>query len=146
MNLSGKSAADGPVTVQLGPCGMAMMRLVDPAGDPVAGHAMAGWISIVASPGPSPHRRRDPGDERLDADETPLIAFDRDGYRGRLTSDGRGRLTLPALIPGTSYRIYDGSTIHDPAGIQLRREFTAEAGAAVELGDVLIERPARADR
>ncbi len=32
--LSGKSAADGPVTVRLQPCGAARARLVDPAGKP----------------------------------------------------------------------------------------------------------------
>ena len=41
VNLSGKSAAGGPVTVRLEPCGAARARLVDPDGKPVARPAAA---------------------------------------------------------------------------------------------------------
>ena len=53
VNLSGKSAAGGPVTVRLEPCGTAKARLVDPRGKPVAGYRDPYLISMVVTPGPS---------------------------------------------------------------------------------------------
>ena len=141
VDLSGKSAAGGPITVRLQRCGTATMRLVDPAGDPADGLTMMGSICLVATPGPPPGQLRDPGDERLSADETSLFAFDRENHRAGLTSDKRGRLTLSALIPGATYRIYDHSTVNGPAGVQLRREFTVEPGEALDLGDIRITDP-----
>ena len=61
--LSGKSAADGPVTVRLQPCGTARARLVDPAGKPVArsrdtyGSHMT---MMVVTPGRPPRARTRP--------------------------------------------------------------------------------------
>jgi RNA polymerase sigma factor (sigma-70 family) len=144
--LSGRSGDVGPVAVRLRPCGKAAMRLVDPGGAPVQDYAMDGSVAILAAPGLPSRCRPEPGDERLLADEVALVAFDRDSHRDGLTSDARGRLTLPGLIPGVTYRIYDDSTVNGPAGIQLRREFTVDAAAALDLGDILIERPAHHDR
>jgi hypothetical protein len=107
---------------------------------------MDGSVFIIATPGPPSLWRPDPGDERLLADEVPLVTFDRDNHRGGLTSDARGRLTLPALVPGATYRIYDHSDANGPAGIRLRREFAVESGAALDLGDILIEKPSHRDR
>jgi hypothetical protein len=121
------------------------MRLVAPDGAPVEDYTTDGSVVIIATPGPPSRCRPEPGDERLLADEAPLAAFDRDNHRGSLTSDARGRLTLPALIPGATYRINDDSTVDGSAGIQLRREFTVEAGATFDLGDILIEKPSHRD-
>ncbi len=57
-----------------------------------------------------------------------------------LVSDERGLLKLPALIPGATYRIYDGSA-GEAGSPRLRKEFTVKPGEAIDLGDVLIERP-----
>ena len=53
VNLSGRSAAGGPITVRLEPCGVARARLVDPGGKPVAGYREPYLIAMVVTPGPS---------------------------------------------------------------------------------------------
>ncbi len=50
--LSGKMAAQGPVTVRLEPCGTAMARLVGPDGKPVAGQPRSVSVMMVVTPGP----------------------------------------------------------------------------------------------
>jgi hypothetical protein len=44
------------------------------------------------------------------------------------------------LIPGATYRIYDG-TMGDAEGPQLRKEFTVKPGETLDLGDIEIARP-----
>ncbi len=58
-------------------------------------------------------------------------------------TDAEGRITLPALIPGALYRITDFSTAKDDAkGPQVRKDFTVKPGETLDLGDILIEKPA----
>ena len=62
-------------------------------------------------------------------------------WTGRLT-DADGQITLPDLIPGASYRISDYTTVNDEnKGVQVRKDFTVKPGEAVDLGDILIEKP-----
>ena len=49
-SFSGKSAAGGPVTVRLQPCGTAKARLVDTSGKPIAGYRGSYLISMVVTP------------------------------------------------------------------------------------------------
>jgi hypothetical protein len=141
--LSGKSAAGGPVTVRLQPCGAARARLVDPAGKPVP-RSRDGYGSqmtvMVVTPGPHRSSRDEADQRRLAADEDFVVRFDPVHYPKGLASDDQGELTLPALIPGATYRIYDG-TMGEDAGPRLRREFTVKSGETLDLGDVLIESP-----
>ncbi len=74
------------------------------------------------------------------ADEDFVAEFDRVHYPKGLISDDRGMLDLPALIPGATYRIYDG-TMGEAGTPRLRKEFTVKPGETLDLGDVLIERP-----
>jgi hypothetical protein len=57
-------------------------------------------------------------------------------------TDENGKVTLPALIPGAPYRIVDWSTANvEDKGVQVRKNFTVKAGEALDLGDILIEKP-----
>ncbi len=141
--LSGRSAADGAVTVRLQPCGAARARLVDPAGKPVSGSRDAyesHMTVMVVTPGPI-LGSQDPADkDRLAADQDFVARCDPIHYPKGLVSDAQGQLALPALIPGATYRIYD-ATIGDGANPQLRKEFTVKPGETLDLGDILIEKP-----
>ena len=52
VRVSGKMAAQGPVTVRLEPCGLAMARLVGPDGKPVTGQPRGVSVTMVVTPGP----------------------------------------------------------------------------------------------
>ncbi len=141
--LSGKSAASGPVTVRLQQCGAARARLVDPAGKPVARSRDAygsHMTMMVVTPGRSSFSTDGADLDRLQADEGFVARFDPVHYPKGLISDDRGMLNLPALIPGATYRIYDG-TKGEAGTPRLRKEFTVKSGETLDLGDVLIERP-----
>ena len=88
VNLSGRSAAGGPITVRLEPCGMARARLVDPGGKPVAGYREPSLIVMVVTPGPSSFSRNKEDEGRLAADE---------GIARRDRSDTIG--TVPCPMP-----------------------------------------------
>ena len=104
VHLSGKSATGGPVTVRLEPCGTATARLVDPGGKPVAGFRGSSLIAMVVTPGAALGRART-SDGQLAADEACLAAIDPINYGNGPVSDAEGRIALPALIPGATYRV-----------------------------------------
>jgi RNA polymerase sigma factor (sigma-70 family) len=132
VTLSGKQAGE-TVTVKLAPCGKATARYVDGQGQPVADYAAS--PDLVITPGAA-GRVIVPGKAELLADSTSLTNFDRHNYWHRLKTDAKGRITFPALIPGATYRIErwekDTWVPH--------KEFTAESGKAVDLGDVTINK------
>jgi hypothetical protein len=134
-----KVAKDGPITVRLEPCGLAMARLVDRTGKPIAGHRDPYLIAMVVTPGPDRLSDAEADRDRLAADQDYLSRIDPDHYAD-LVSDARGRITFPALIPGATYRVYD-RTAGNNGRRQVRREFVAASGAAIELGDIVIEKP-----
>ena len=133
-DLSGKQAGE-TVTVRLAPCGKATARYVDGKGRPLADYAPA--PDIVITPGAPDDGR---GEGELLADAGSLTNLDRHNYWDKVKTDAHGRVTFPALIPGATYRIIDGTNI-DAAGRQVRKEFIAAAGEAIELGDIVIEKP-----
>ena len=53
-----------------------------------------------------------------------------------LTTDTDGRITLPVLIPGATYRFVELTTVP-----QVRKEFTVKPGETLDLGDIRIEKP-----
>jgi RNA polymerase sigma factor (sigma-70 family) len=139
IHLSARSVGPEPVTARLEPCGAAKARLVDSMGKPVPGRRLGPFfITLVITPGP-PFGQRTKGSERLLADEGPLTAIDPINYPNPLTSDVAGRLELPVLIPGATYRFIDRSTARDPGGPEVRKEFVVGPGQKLDLGDILIE-------
>ena len=81
-----------------------------------------GLAAMVVTPGPLP--RTEPGGRRpLFAEEAGVVALDPVNYGSDFQSDAQGRLTLPALIPGATYRIEDftpafgGGDPVDPQGV-----------------------------
>ncbi len=136
-----RAAKDGPITVRLEPCGMAMARLADLKGKPIAGYRDPYLISMVVTPGADRMSDDEADKAALAADQDYLSRIDPERYTS-LGSDAQGRITFPALIPGATYRVIDQTVRNaNGGGRQIRREFVAGAGEALELGDILIEKP-----
>jgi hypothetical protein len=95
-------------------------------------------IMMVVTPGP-PVGSAAVRAGALAADEDHLGRVDPVHYGSGWIADAQGRITLPALIPGATYRIIDRAARGDP---QVRREFSVGPGEAVELGDILVQKPA----
>ncbi len=148
VNLSAKSATGGPVTVRLEPCGAVRARIVGPGGKPIAGplpRRVRGqpmgilYFSMVITPGP-PYSTAKGQAALLAADEQPVTVVDPVNYDTELVLGADGRITLPVLIPGATYRFLDYTT---PRGTppQVRKEFTVKPGETLDLGDLRIEKP-----
>jgi hypothetical protein len=75
-------------------------------------------------------------DNQLSADADYLSRIDPERYTD-LAADALGRITLPALIPGATFRIFDKT--QNAVGRQLRKKFVARAGETIDLGDIVIE-------
>ncbi len=121
VELTGKSARNGPVTVQLQKCGIARVRYVDKEGKPIAGHRPDQLILIIT-----------PGTDTPQADKTMADFQYQENLvtqRSRqLRTDADGRVTVVCLIPGATYRFHG-------------QEFTCEAGKTIDLPDVIVRRP-----
>ena len=135
-----KAAAGSPIAVRLEPCGTAMARLVDPKGKPLVGYRDPYLISMIVTPGPDRLSLAAAEKDRLSEDADYLSRIDPSDY-AELVSDGQGRITFPALIPGATYRVNDMTTLNDPDGRKTRRVFVAGPGETIELGDIVIEKP-----
>ena len=110
------------------------------AGRPIARYLWVSHDHDGRHPGPHRSSQDKADQDRLAADQDFVARFDPIHYPKGLVSDAQGQLTLPALIPGATYRIYDGTT-GDEAGPRLRKEFTVKPGETLDLGDILIEKP-----
>ena len=143
VNLSAKSAAGGPVTVRLEPCGAARAWLVDPDGKPVAKPVRKLIITMVVTPGPAQQLlANDKAASLLSADEGDLTVVDPINYETALAPDALGRITLPVLIPGATYRFIDYTTyVRGQTGPEIRKEFTVKPGEKLDLGDIRIAKP-----
>ncbi len=134
------AAADGPINVRLAPCGIAMARLVDKKGIPLAGYRDPYLIAMIVTSGRDVLNREAAEQDQLAADGDYLSRIDPDHYNG-LASDVDGRITFPALIPGATYRITDMTTLDNPGGRRTRAVFVARSNEAIELGEIVIENP-----
>jgi hypothetical protein len=137
---SDKSMARGPITVRLEPCGAAGARFVDPEGKPVAGRLPRDFsIRMVVTPGP-PRSRAPEQAGLLFADDTELNQVDSINYQNELVADAEGRVTLPVLIPGATYRFVDYG-MGRQAIPEIRKEFTVKPGETIDVGDILVNKP-----
>ncbi len=140
VHISGKRAGGAPIVVKLEPCASAKARLVGPGGKPLAGFQNPALISMVVTPGEfSGVKARKDGTTL--ADQAILTTIDPINYPTAPAADAQGQIVLPALVPGSTYRIIDQTTARTPNGPQLRKEFTAKPGENLDLGDILIEKP-----
>jgi hypothetical protein len=145
LDVTAAMASGGPLTVKLQPLGSAKVRLVDDKGHP----AVRGRVSlnIVATPGPSVH---DYGGDTLTeeergmlrADEEIYANVDRQNYWTPPKPDREGRVALPALIPGATYRI-DEYTGGKSGHAHRWRDFTVEAGRTTDLGELRVKTDGR---
>jgi hypothetical protein len=68
-----------------------------------------------------------------------MANLDPEGHRyGNLRSDDQGRITLPNLIPGATFLLI--GTRPNEGIFNLNKEFRAEAGKTLDLGDVVFQR------
>jgi protocatechuate 3,4-dioxygenase beta subunit len=124
------------VTVRLSPCGSATVRFVDKSGKPLAGYRPLVWLSLPAEPYSSARELEGmKGSPNLGYDTVWAGHADPRHYGAGPRTDAQGRVTLPNLIPGATYRIarFGGSD----------RTFKAPAGKPLDLGDVTIADPGK---
>ncbi len=142
VKLSVKSAATGPITVRLEPCGSAQARIVEPDGKPITKPVRDLTITMVVTPGPA--RNNYPSDKatgELSADEGRLTELDPINYQAEMVPDGEGRIMFPVLIPGATYRFTDYTMyVRGQTGPEIRKEFTVKPGEKLDLGDIRIGR------
>ncbi len=128
VELSGKSAANGPVTVRLQPTATARILMKDADGKPLPDREPE-WpveLKLVITPGPE-FAELNGNIDLTPGDFAHQINFLPDHGRG-LRSGPDGRVTMVNLIPGARYR-FGG------------REFTPEPGQTVDL-DIVVQKPA----
>jgi 5-hydroxyisourate hydrolase-like protein (transthyretin family) len=132
VELSGKSAAAGPVTMRLQPTASARVLQKDADGRPLADREASGELldlRLVVTPGPDFGALNDdigttPGDFVYHAN---LMRSPGDRHIPRGGPDGA--VTIPALIPGAPYRFRG-------------RDFRPEPGQTIDIGEVVIQKPA----
>jgi hypothetical protein len=125
-------AGDGERTVVLKPCGSATLRALDGKGEPMPGY---GSVNMVVTPGASRYDLDAFQRGELAADEDFVANVDRANHGP--PSDDEGRLKLPALIPGATYRV---------SGIragkwQVIKEFQVKPNETLDLGDLVVQSP-----
>jgi RNA polymerase sigma factor (sigma-70 family) len=129
VELSGKQAGE-EVTVRLAPCGAAATRLLDGEGKPLAGRRLG--LDLVVTPGAQRFDLKAYDRGEPIADEDYVANIDRLNYWEGPQTDANGRVTLPALIPGATYRIVG---LDDRDHI-IKCEFQVESGKTLQLPDI----------
>jgi hypothetical protein len=128
--LSAKKAAGKPVEVKLSKCESAQVRFVDAEGKAVQQKM---WLELLVKPGPSMMTSRAEGKA---AGEGALLAtpYSLRGEKSPVAADADGRITIPGLIPGATYRI---KVMTGQQGLEnetiFEKDFTVEAGKKIKL-------------
>jgi hypothetical protein len=128
VEISGKQAGDESVMVRLLPCGTASARLVDPHGQPIRKTPV--WIDLIVTPGPLGFDVRGPA-----ADAVWFALPDGAHSLNDVRTDAEGRLVLPRLIPGATYRFHVAGGEKAP-GVTAK-DFTVQPGQRVDWGDIV---------
>jgi hypothetical protein len=135
----GRVAGGQPVTVRLESLGAARARLVNAEGKPIAMRLPPAFVTMLVTTGP-PVGGPQSNSGQLSADQSSLSEFDPVNHAKSLVSDAAGRVEIPALIPGATYRLTDRSTMRGNRGAPVvRKEFRVNSGETLDLGDIRIE-------
>jgi RNA polymerase sigma factor (sigma-70 family) len=116
-DVSAKKAGGKPVEIQLGRCESAEVRFVDGQGKAVRQQV---WLDLLVKPG---------------ADGVLLASpYSLHGEKSPVEPDADGRITIPGLIPGATYRL---KVLAGQKGLEdemiFAKEFTVEAGKTTKL-------------
>jgi RNA polymerase sigma factor (sigma-70 family) len=117
--LSAKGAAGKAIEVKLAPCQSAEVRFVDAAGRAVWQKV---WLELLVKPGLSA--------------EAALLAspYQMPGGKSPLGPDAAGRITIPGLIPGATYRLKVLTGLEGQENeVRFEKDFTVEAGKKTKL-------------
>jgi RNA polymerase sigma factor (sigma-70 family) len=130
------AAGEAPPTVRLAPCGTADVRLVDAAGEPLAGHRprVHFWLAYDRPAG-------EPDDGRQRPDSIFQSWIDPSHYLPGPATDAAGTVSLPALIPGLEYKA--GFMVGGQE--RLTEPFRVGPGQTVRLPDVVVPQEPAAD-
>ncbi|MFH1300665.1 MAG: M56 family metallopeptidase, partial [Planctomycetota bacterium] len=122
--------------IVLKPCGSATARFVDLDGKPIAEKSIAG-LYLVVTPGTPKYDFQAIRSGALWADEELVFNIDRVNYSSpsTYTTNAKGEMTFPALIPGASYR---STTVIDGQP-KITHEFTVQPGERFDMGDIEIQ-------
>ena len=140
---SSNSAADGPVKVRLEPCATARARIVNPGGEPFVGSLPLRTLTMVVNTRPPVAGDTGKTGSLVVIDPGDLDWVDPINYEKPVAADADGRVVLPVLIPGTTYRFTDRAANQGLIVRRLLREFTLKPGETLDLGDIVIEKPLR---
>jgi hypothetical protein len=135
VRMENNSASQQQLTVRLAPCGAATARFVDSDGKPIAD--LEPSLHLVVTPGPSPFDRSPAARGQLSADEDFASNVDRKNQLPFPKAGADGVATFRVLIPGATYRLVGGRNRE----LGVLKEFSAEAGKTLDLGDVVADRP-----
>ena len=125
-------------TVQLQPCGIATAKLIDEAGNPVAGFKPN--LGYVINKGVV--RTRNRSESPLTLDYGAISWLQPEAYREPPTSDANGRIEFPELIPGLKYQFHwFPNAVQRPEDFPLNAPmhiFAVDAGEQKQLGEIVL--------
>lgn len=127
--IAGKQADGRPLTVRLAPCGTAVVRLRNGTGQPLNNYRPNRYGFQILVPAAFPTNTQARGQKLPASARLFQVSFDRRhySYPDSLQTDAQGLLTLPALIPGATYQLWERGTI---------TEFKVASGQTLKLADI----------